>query len=316
MWLLIFIGAYVCASANGETPVFRKCCSRNHSLISVSEYEDEKHFDCLDRESVEITYNISNAPLVISDGVIVEPGMPDSCDGLREVNLTSAELNGQLSDSTYQCYDRLVLEVVNNTKKPNIPKILTLSCIQNETEKLPDTNLTIEHIRKCCPKGQIYDSEFHMCRHSDLESSEEWVVGTLNVSYDFIYAVDNGLHCKADEFGVELSEDLYSLEIEGSSLRVLKKSGEGGGLASQGDWCVDREHGRPGLVARVCTRNCGAYGAYCVRKCCAIGQHFKPRRCDSHVSKCVPNDDDVPFGIDHYINPLRERDLAGMNLLK
>lgn len=311
MWLLIFIGAYVCANANGKIPVFRKCCSRDYSLISVSGAEDEKHFDCLDRESVEVTYNISNGPLIIGYGVKVEAGMPKSCDGLIVVNLTSAELNGQLSDTTYQCYDRLVLELVNATKKPNFPKILTLSCIQNETEKLPESHLSIEQIRKCCPKGQIYDSEYHLCRHSDLESSEEWIVETLNVTNDFIYAVDNGLHCKADEYGVELSEDLYSLEIEGSSLRVLKRSGEGGGLSPNGQWCVDREHGRPGLVARVCTRNCGAYGAYCVRKCCPIGQHYRTRRCSSLVSKCVPNDDEVPFDIDVYINPLKEHGIGG-----
>ncbi|KOB72950.1 G-protein coupled receptor Mth2 [Operophtera brumata] len=312
MWLLFYVCAYVCASASGETPLFRKCCSRDHSLIRVSEIESEEHFECLDRESAEIRHNISHAPLIVGDGVTVESGIPESCDDLRVVHLTSTELNSRLSGTTDQCYDRLVLEIVNGSTKPSIPKIVALTCIQNE-EKLPDVNLSIDHIRKCCPKGQSYDSAYHLCKKSDLESSEEWLVGKLNVGIDFIYAVENGLHCKADEYGVELSDSLYSLEVNRSGLRVVKRSGEGGGLALQGEWCVDREYGQPGLVARVCTRDCGAYGAFCVRKCCPFGQHFRVRRCDSFISKCVSNDDEIPFDIDDYMQPVKEYGIGELN---
>lgn len=310
MWLLIFVGAYVSASASGETPVFRKCCPRDHSLIRVSEVEGKEYFECMERGSAKISYNISHAPLIVGDGVTVELGMPESCDDLRLVQLTSTELNSRLSETIDRCYDRLVMEYVNGSTKPSIPKIVALTCIQNE-EKLPDVNLSIDHIRKCCPKGQSYDSVYHVCKKSDLESSEEWLVGKLNVSIDFIYAVENGLHCKADEYGVELSEDLYSLEVKRSSLKVVKRSGQGGGLALQGEWCIDREYGRQGLVARVCTRDCRAYGAYCVRKCCPLGQHFRVRHCGSVASKCVTNDEEIPFDIDVYMEAVKEYGIGG-----
>lgn len=315
MWLLIIVGAYVCASASGETQVFRKCCARDSNLISVSDLENERHFECLDRESVEIKYNISNAPLIVGGGIRVEVGLPDSCEELRVVHLTTPELNGKLFDKIDSCYDRLVLEVLNGSAKPNIPKVVALTCVQNATENIPDTNISIEHIRKCCQNGKSYDSINHLCKKSDLESSEDWVVERLNVSGDFIYAVENGLHCKADEYGVELSEGLYSLEIDGSSLSVLKRSGKGGGLSPQGEWCVDREYGGRGLVARVCTRDCSAYGAYCVRKCCPIGEHFRTRRCGSPVSKCVPSGDELPFDIDDYMNPLKDYGIGGKDFL-
>lgn len=308
MWLLIFVGAYVFASANGET-VFRKCCSRDNSLVAIKNDGDE-NFECLDRETIENNYNVSQAPLFISDSVTVVDGIPNYCDDLRLKYLSAYELDNGLLNSADYCYDRLILEITNGSKSAHIPKIVALTCIQNDTEMLPDNSLSIDHIRKCCKTGQSYDAVNHLCRN-DLESTEEWLVEYLNVSSDVIYAVQKGLHCKADEYGVELSEELYSIEVEGSSLRVAKRNGEGGGLAQRGEWCVDRDTDAR-LVARVCTRNCSNYGAYCLRKCCPIGQHYKTRRCGSFMSMCVSSaDEEIPFDIDVYLDPLKEQNGAG-----
>lgn len=316
MWLLIFVGTFVCASVSGNAgigAVFRKCCPKSQSLVKVSDFNVKSEiYECLTREEVEIQYNVSNSPLIISDTVSVDYGMPKLCDELEIFQLSPEELNTYSSTENENCYERLVAEVVNGSTHHYIPRVVALTCFRNETENSTQTNLTLEQMRKCCPKGQTYDTIYHICRVADENSTEEWVIGHFNLSSDFIYEVAYGLHCKYVEFGVELSEELFYLSLQGSSLTALKKNGEGGGVASQGQWCIDREYGKPGLVARVCTQDCSSYGAFCLRKCCPVGQHYKTRRCGSPISKCVPNDEEIPFDTSVYIDHLKGRVDTGM----
>ena len=316
MWLLIVASAIVCASADivQEAKVFHKCCPRTESLVKVSDGEDlEAFYQCIDRKSAQDSYNISITPLFVGDYVPVQHGIPEECDELQMVQMTSLELDNRLQ-ALDSCYDRLVLELVNGTLKPIIPEVVGLSCIKNETLKTPTDKLIVHHYRKCCPTGQSYDSVFHLCRDTDVNNSEDWLLKRLKMNDHDIYEVDIGLNCKSDEYGVELKEQLFSLEVLGSSLRALSKKGDDGGEASPGEWCVDREYYSDELVARLCSRDSSQYGAFGVRKCCPIGHHYKPRRCGSFVSKCMPNHDDVFFNISDYLEPLqrKDEDLTGM----
>ncbi|KAJ8726274.1 hypothetical protein PYW07_000972 [Mythimna separata] len=309
MWRLIVVSLIVCASANilTEAKVFHKCCPKGQSLVKVSDGEDlEATYQCLDRETAQNGYNISITPLFVGDNVPVEHGIPADCDEIQMVQLTSSELDNRLQ-ALDTCYDRLVLEVVNGTLKPNIPEVVGLSCVKNETLKTPRDKLIVHHYRKCCPSGQSYDSNFHLCRNTDVNNSEEWLLKRLKMNDNDIYEVDNGLNCKSDEYGIELRENFFLFEVDGSNLKSLSKKGDGGGDAPPGDWCVDRQYSGVELVARVCSRDCSEYGAYCVRKCCPIGHHYKPRRCGSFVSRCMPNVDDVFFNISDYLEPLQRK---------
>lgn len=310
MWVLFVVSAIVYTSADiiEEAKVFHKCCPKNKSLLKVSDGEDfEASYQCLDRESAWNNYNTSITPLFVGEHVPVQYGIPEECDELQMVQMTSTELDNRLKELN-SCYDRLVLEAVNGTLKPNIPEVVGLSCINNETLKTPRDRLTVHHYRKCCPSGQSYDSNFHLCRNTDVNNSEEWLVKRLEMNENDIYEVDNGLSCKTDEYGVELRETFFSLQVDGSNLKAVSKKEYGGGDAPPGEWCVDREFYGDELVARVCTRDYSQYGAFGVRKCCPIGYHYQPRRCGSFASTCKPNVDDVLFNISDYLEPLQRKD--------
>lgn len=310
MWLSIYVFVFVCAGVcvnvsadiGQVSNVFRKCCPKNHSLIKKLN-DTEERFECLDRNSLEGNYNTSTSPLVIGEYVPVEYGIPDQCDKL----LISTKVNEvEFSETTNQkCYDKMVLEIRNETLKPTIPKIVAITCIINETENSTQQKIVIEHLRKCCSIGQTYDTTYHMCRSSDPSNSEEMLVKLLNLNNNNIYAIENGLDCKANEYGVELSEELYSLVVEGSSLKVTTKSTGVTSMISQGEWCIDRKHAADNFVARVCTSDCSSFGAYCVSKCCPVGKHYRTLHCGSPISKCVPNEDEVPFDITMYLEPLK-----------
>ncbi|XP_021189219.2 probable G-protein coupled receptor Mth-like 3 [Helicoverpa armigera] len=310
MRLLIVVSAIVYASAGSvqEDKVFNKCCPNSQSLMKVSDGEDfATSFQCIDRESAQKSYNISISPLLIGDNVPVQYGMPSECDAVQMVQMISSELDDRFQDSE-NCHDRLDLEVLNGTLKQNIPEIVELGCIKNESAKTSQQKLTIQHYRKCCPRGKSYDTNFHLCRYTDVNNTEDWLLQHLNMSDHDIYDIDHGLNCKMDQFGVELREEYFSLEVEGSNLKVTSRNGKGGGVALPGEWCLDGEYSRKELVARVCTHDNSKYGALSVRKCCPIGYHYRPRRCGSFVSKCTPNSDDVLFNITDYLEPLQRKD--------
>ncbi|XP_022821174.1 G-protein coupled receptor Mth-like isoform X2 [Spodoptera litura] len=311
MHLLIVMSVIVYASADivqGDK-VFRKCCPNNQSLMKV--FDDESFnfsstYKCLDRESARNDYNITIIPLFVGKNVSVEYGIPEICDDFPIQEISVIDLNSAVVFNG--CYDRLVAELHNDTVKTIIPLIVGLkSCVENEDNKTSANALTIHNYRKCCPRGQSYDSNFHICRDTEVNNSEEWLLKRLKMKDNFIYEVDTGLHCETDEYSIELRQRFFSLQVDGSTLKIFSKKGDGSGDAVPGQWCVDREFSSSELVARVCSSDCSKYGAFCVRKCCPIGYHYKPRRCGSFASKCVPNVDDVLFNISDYMEPLQHK---------
>ncbi|CAK1603263.1 unnamed protein product [Parnassius mnemosyne] len=320
MWIL-----YVCTSmlaiasvtasdslSASEVKVFRKCCARHESLIKVVslDFDYNEHFDCVDRQFIEKTYNISYSPLVVSDSVSVNHGMPMLCDSLM---MGTVDVGTKLLTSDSKCYDRLIAEVINDTLSQHIPKTVELTCLNNETENISKSYLEISHIRKCCRKGESFDTEYHGCRNIANGNHEKWLIDNLNLTGSYVYEVDIGLQCKADEYAVELKQKDFVFSIEGSVLNAWSKSDKSkGGSLMQGDWCIDQEYGGVETVAKVCTKNCLAFNAFCVRKCCPEGYHYKVRRCGSLVSTCTPNVDDQDFfNTSKYLDTL-ETDYIGL----
>lgn len=304
-----------CAIANVGASVgeeyFKKCCLKNQSLVKETIFDlvSSERYECVDSESAKNNYNLSSVRhLIIAEDVSIDYGIPQNCDLKQTVQLAEDEIKSTiLSD----CYDRLLFENINGTLKI-IPKTVALSCIFNETDNNLATQFKIDHFRKCCPEGQGYDTEHHRCRNIVGDNSEEWLFDRLNIKSNYIYELEDGLACKNDQFSIELTEDLFSLEVDGSTLNVLGNNG--GGRLRHGEWCVDRDFSGPRVVARVCTANCSQFGSYCFRKCCPIGQHYKPFRCGSLKSVCVPSTDEgILLDLSSYLEPLKNdyEDLLG-----
>ncbi|XP_050550549.1 probable G-protein coupled receptor Mth-like 4 isoform X5 [Spodoptera frugiperda] len=308
MHLLIVLSAIVYASVDivQGANVFHKCCPNNHSLMKV--FDDESFnfssYKCLDRESAWNDYNITITPLFVGKNLSVEDGIPETCDDVPIEEVTVLDFDSPLQVFN-GCHDRLVAELYNGTVKTVPPSIIGLkSCVKKEDNKTSEDNLIIHKYRKCCPRGQSYDSNFHLCRESEVNNSEEWLLKRLKMNDNDIYEVDTGLDCPADEYGLELRQRFFSLRTDGSTLKIFSKKGDGSGDADEGQWCVDREFSSSELVARVCSSNCTQYGAFCVRKCCPIGYHYNLKSSGSFDVKCLLNEDDVLFNISHYTKPL------------
>lgn len=307
-WHLFFICVFlyytsVSAESYEKVVAFRKCCIENQSLVRSFEVNKTESFVCLDRSTIEDNYNVSASPLLIGENVNTVYGTP-VCDQMELSQVTATEFD---SDQDHRCYDRLIIETINGTIKQNIPKIVALTCanFKNNTKNLMKSKLTIDRIKKCCPKGQSYDPKYHFCRLSDSENNEQALIKRLNLSSDHIYEVENELHCKAVETGIELSEEKFSLVVEGSNLIVTRKFSEKSHIAHPGEWCIDRMFPGESLIARMCSNSCSDFDAFCVKKCCPVGQHYKTLRCGSFVSRCVPNKDSVAFNISNYLDELK-----------
>ncbi|XP_030021394.1 probable G-protein coupled receptor Mth-like 3 isoform X2 [Manduca sexta] len=307
MWIQIFICVIVCVSVgtvnSDEFPVFNKCCSKNMSLIKVYEFNGtDERFECLDREDTENLYNISHAPLVIGEYVRVDYGIPTECEQFQmSTHMIATELEMIPGN---RCYDKLVLEAVNDTLKKSVPKIVAITCNLNNTENVVKSKLTVDHVKKCCPAGFSYDVVNHLCRKSDIKYTEDTLIKELKLSEYNIKEVDSGLHCKIHESAVELTEEQYSFKVVADSLIVVNKNTDRKTKIPQGEWCMDHNYQNQRLIARVCTDQCSDFDAYCVKKCCPVGQHYKTLRCGSPISKCVPTTDDVFFDISVYLEPL------------
>ncbi|KAM3959026.1 uncharacterized protein ACR2FA_006865 [Aphomia sociella] len=319
MRLFTLVAAFFSLSANcAELPIFNKCCPEDQNLIKVSVDLNttlDVRYTCLSSE-IKNNYNISSdiIPLLLVHKENVAFYMPEECE-LQSIHAIGGKVELTTEENDI-CYDRLVMEIVNDTSKQIIPKTVALTCIRNETSNETIPTFTIDHIRKCCPTGQRYDMVYHACRNFEENSESDWFIQQLlNNNKSEVYEVDFGLHCKSNEYAIELSEDKFMLEVLRSELIVRNIiSGKNKGRAPRGEWCIDRGYSNEGLVARVCTDNCSKYDAYCVRKCCPVGEHYKPRRCGSFISSCVPNnatDNAELFNISSYMDPLKEyhRDL-------
>ncbi|CAG9784418.1 unnamed protein product [Diatraea saccharalis] len=69
-------------------------------------------------------------------------------------------------------------------------------------------------------------------------------------------------------------------------------------------WCVDQDYMSRQLVARVCTMSCSDFGAYCLKKCCHMGNHVSG--CGKVRRACKRNyDDRFLFNLSSYIEPLK-----------
>ncbi|XP_063838823.1 probable G-protein coupled receptor Mth-like 3 isoform X2 [Ostrinia nubilalis] len=307
MWRIVFLYICVCASANNDFPTFRKCCPEGQNLIKVMNPDVvnlEDSYECLD-SAFETVYNITNPKptLFVSEGVTVEYGMPMECD----FEMIPYDGNIQLSESSNYCYDRLVVEIINGTVKKVIPKTIALVC--NGTELNNESSVKVINIRKCCPPGQTYDTEFHMCRRGGEGYDERWLIEKLQAFSGVVYEFDDGLQCKSAEYAVELREEKFFVVLLERRLDISNRNREGGGGQSpQGNWCVDREYNSRGLVARVCTEDCSRFDALCVRKCCPVGQHYLPFHCGTLAGRCVPNKDDkVLYDLSDYVHRTKSK---------
>ncbi|XP_039764754.1 probable G-protein coupled receptor Mth-like 3 isoform X2 [Pararge aegeria] len=311
MWPHIFLFVFVNIAprvaaedfSDNQTKVFRKCCLSSQSLIGV--IEESELYKCVDNKFLEKRYHLTNEPLYVGQSVVIRHGLPTDCDELEVIQIRVAETELQPWDNI--CYDKLVAEILNGTLKSNIPKTVALTCNRSEETITSDFKLQISQIRKCCPRGQSFDVEYHECRLNFQEVDKDWISNKLDFNTDDIYDIEYGLSCKIDEYAVELDEEAFVLSDEGSNLLVSKTTGEKIGKLTPGEWCMDNVHGGHKLLAQVCTRNCDQFSAFCVRKCCPPGQHYKVRHCGTFASNCIPNEDlKGSFNISSYLDPLRE----------
>ncbi|CAG9784495.1 unnamed protein product [Diatraea saccharalis] len=306
MWSLVTLCVFYVSlsAASDDYKVFRKCCPMKQSLIKLSGYGivSTDSYKCMNSVYEISDNNVTNpnSHLIVDPGVLVEYGVPNDCD-LQMVQLNEII---QLSTNRDVCYDRFVAEINNGTVEKVIPKTVALVC--NGTEVSPETKLEIQNVRKCCPRGQVYDTEYHLCRGDSEFGNEEWIIKQLEIKHTDIVEFENGLHCKLEEYAVELKEGFFRLELNGDTLTVRKRSGDKEILVPKGNWCVDQEYTSHQLVARACTLDCSAFDAFCMRKCCPVGEHFQPFRCGRPASMCVPNtDDSILFNISSYMEPLK-----------
>ncbi|XP_034825174.1 probable G-protein coupled receptor Mth-like 3 isoform X1 [Maniola hyperantus] len=311
MWPQIFLFAFVNAAvgvsaagdfSDDQEKVFRKCCLGSQSLIRVN--ESSGGYKCVNSKSFEKRYRIFSEPLYVGKSVVIKHGLPIECDELEVLQIRVAETELQPWENV--CYDKLVAEIVNGSLKSNMPKTVALTCNRNEEKDVSAFKLKINQIRKCCPRGQTFDTEYHECKVNVQQTDKDWLADKLDSNIGDIYDVEYGLSCKMDEYSVELHEDAFLLTEERSNLLVSNGNGEKSGLMP-GEWCMETEYGGHKLLAQVCTRNCNKFNAYCIRKCCPPGQHYKIRHCGTLASYCVPNEDiKGSFNISSYLDPLRE----------
>lgn len=312
MWPQIFLLAFIDAAASvfaagdandNQPKVFRKCCLDSQSLIRVS--ESSERYECVDSKGLEKRYLISSESLYVGKSVLTKRGFPTECDEFKVLQIRFAETELPPWDNV--CYDKVVADIVNGTLISNIPKAVALSCNMSKVDIAPHYKLHINQMRKCCPRGQSFDTEYHECRFDEQQTKRDWLADKLESRNGNIYDVEYGLSCKKDEYPVELYEDAFTLSEEGSNLSVTNGVGDKIAELLPGEWCMEMAYGGSKLVAQVCTRDCGKFDAFCIRKCCPPGHHYKVRHCGSFASACTPNDDLVTkFNISSYLDPLRE----------
>lgn len=312
MWPQIFLLALIDAASgvfaagdasDDRQKVFRKCCLESQSLIRVS--ESSERYECVDSKGLEKRYSISSESLYVGKSVVTRHGFPTECDEFEVLQIRFAETELLPWDNI--CYDKLVADIVNGTLISNIPKAVALTCNVSEENIAPLYKLQVNQIRKCCPRGQSFDTEYHECRFDEQQTKKDWLTDKLDSRNGNIYDIEYGLSCKKEEYSVELHEDAFTLSEEGSHLSVADGNGENIAKLLPGEWCMEKEYGGNKLLAQVCTRDCDKFGAFCIRKCCPPGHHFKVRHCGGFASACTPNDDlDTIFNISSYLDPLRE----------
>ncbi|XP_023955200.2 probable G-protein coupled receptor Mth-like 3 isoform X2 [Bicyclus anynana] len=307
LFAFVKVAALVYAAGHfseNQTKVFRKCCLRNQSLIRV--IEGSEQYECVDSKFLEKTFQITSENFYVDQNVVIRDGLPNGCDELKASQTHNTVIELQPWDNI--CYDKMVAEIFNGSLKSNIPKTVSLTCNINKTENVRESSLRINQIRKCCPRGKSLDVEYHECRaEHDQKIYRDWWKEKLVSNKDVIYDIEYGLSCKSDEFAVQLHENLFSLSEERSNLLVSNNNGELIEKLMPGEWCMDKAYGEGKLIAQVCTRNCEKFSAYCVRKCCPPGQHYKVRHCGTLASYCIPNEDiKGSFNISSYLDPVRE----------
>ncbi|CAG4968098.1 unnamed protein product [Colias eurytheme] len=312
MWLLILLCVDISAavwinSDSDNSDHFRKCCDRNQILKKITEQNLTmfEYYECVELGYAKEKYNVSISPLFMNKGVDVQYGMPSDCESFAARTISNPETELYSSENT--CYDRLVIEIVNGSFVENIPKTIELSCNKSEDANITRSTLKLNQLRKCCPIGQQFDTEYHVCRESFENYEDDSLFKDLNISEaNYIYEVGYGLRCKFDEYALELTENFFSMTVMNSSLLVVNKSDKEEKTFLSGEWCVDRQYNGKGLIAQTCSQDCKGFGAYCLRKCCPQGHHFRVLRCGSFISECVPDQDDSTlFNISTYTDPLR-----------
>lgn len=285
---------------------FRKCCAPSESLVTSSDLS----FKCVDSESAKQIYNISNSDfsqIIISDNIPINYGLPKNCT-FEMGQIKEVELIPMSDDANYfKCSDKLILQI-NGSQIQTISKIVTLACEQNNSEIFESevSKVNVDILRKCCPAEEVYDSEYHVCRSTKEESTVQWLLPRLTLNSSYVYDVETGLNCKSSEYSVDLSVKHFSMQLEGSILKVIKDHEI---KVAGGDWCVDRDYSGRNVIARVCTENCAQYGAYCFRKCCPLGEHYQPFGCSTSRSQCHKSSNvDVFLNMSIYFDPLKALD--------
>ncbi|CAG9791456.1 unnamed protein product [Diatraea saccharalis] len=291
--------------------VFRKCCPKNQSLIKLSSLDKNSRdkYECIDydRHLSEYKEVSLNSDLVVNQNVIIDNGIPQKC------NFSAIEQFGEYFNASTDrdiCYDRIITEINNGMiiRSSNL-SITMLKC--DGFEFMSRNKLKVQSIVKCCPRDQVYDSEYHLCRKSH-EFKEEWLIRQLRLNISDIFFIANMMNCSRDEYSVEIKEGIYRLALIKRALRITTENGDDEYYIKWGSWCVDQDYMSRRLLARVCTRDCFEFNAYCMRKCCPIGEHIS--RYDTRSFSCTQNSDDrFLFNLSSYIEPLRRKkgDIGG-----
>ncbi|GBP62638.1 hypothetical protein EVAR_46477_1 [Eumeta japonica] len=285
---------------------FRKCCPAGESLLKLYPRPGAAIYDCMSQEEARNKYKVVHAPLVVGQKYHTIDGFPVACNSSE---LLEMEREYEYDVSTDVCSDRLVSEIVDDVPQTEDSRLVMLGCPgknSSTTTEIVYHRPAIGVVRKCCPAGQSYDVTIHVCRDDGVTKADEWLISRLG-GVD-IYETEYDMRCESGLYGVEFREDSYDLRLSSSDLSVRSTQGQHEGVLGAGAWCADREAGADRLVVRGCTTDCAAFGAYCIRKCCPMNQHYQPIRCNTTISYCVPDNSNASsFNFLPMLNPHQSR---------
>lgn len=295
---------FVFVSANKEwnsvfnNASFRKCCEVNETLRKFTDEFFNVNYMCVKSIDTQIEdENMSSNISWLSNGYNTTNGFPKSCNSSELV-----EKEASLSEDEDYCMEQLTVEIFNGSMVNSI-KSRTIGLTCEGLEKPTNSVQSIQYARKCCPEGKYYDINEHTCKTGyGLESPLRELIDEEN----YVYEINYDLYCKPDQFVVELREQFFKLNVDGSSLVVEGKGKES--VIQRGDWCVDSEHSSGEKLARICTHKCEDFGALCVRKCCPMDHHYLPRRANTTISTCKANTNEKQYlDISYYLDPLKKQ---------
>lgn len=294
MWIyLIFLKLFAVIAADGK--VLRKCCPIKETLKKTTDSDFNIEYECINE-------TINQSSLIISKGFELIYGFPDFCN---KSNLNETG-NIKLGADNDQCIEVITTEVFNGTLNIISPRPVGLSC-----KPFPVISSNeVKHVNKCCPKNQSYDVYNHLCRQNAKTDDEEKLIQNVTIGDNYVYIFENNFtQMKPDQFALELTTDFFTLALIGNTLRVSKINYDSDITEFHNDWCIDHEYSNGKTLARVFTNDCAKFGALCIKKCCKVGEHYRPRRANTTISDCVSNNNDKQLlDMSYYLQTLKKKD--------